>query len=110
MSVEYLGVPAWWRPYVDWFVQTIYPLGRGLDVSVTSWQRTRSHNAEVGGADQSQHLLATAWDVAGAGQNTFAARARDAGLVVVDEGTHVHVQLYPRGVIPAWVYDYVALA
>ncbi len=110
MSANFLGVPSWWRPYVARFVETAYPLGTDLEVTVTSWQRTRSRNREVGGADASQHLIATAWDVAGGDMRVYAARARAAGLVVIDEGDHVHVQLYTAGVVPSWIFDQVARA
>jgi len=110
MAVEVFDVPVWWRPAVHAFVSRAYPLGQDLDVQITSWQRTRSHNREVGGVDASQHLLATAWDVAGPQQGVYATRARAAGLVVVDEGDHVHVQLYRGGLVPGWVFDQVARA
>jgi len=110
MAAEFLGVPAGWMPYVRLFVQRAYGIGQDLDVAVTSWHRTRSHNREVGGVDASQHLVATAWDVSGPDQDLYAARAASSGLVVVDEGDHIHVQLFRAGVLPAWVFDQVARA
>ena len=110
MSAQYLGVPTWWRPAVQMFLGRAYPIGTDLDVGITSWQRTVSHNREVGGVAQSQHLLATAWDVAGPDQNTYASRAAAVGLVVIDEGDHVHVQLFRAGLIPQYLFDQVAIA
>lgn len=100
--------PSWWAPAVRNFVSRAYPIGVDLDVSITSWQRSRAHNAEVGGVDQSQHLVGTAWDVAGPDQLEYAARAAQRGLVVIDEGDHVHVQLFRAGTIPEWIFDAVA--
>lgn len=110
MSAEYLGVPDWWLPYVRRFLQLAYPIGEDLDVTVTSWHRTRSHNAEVGGQPQSQHLVATAWDITGPDRWTYSARAKRAGLTTLDEGDHIHVQLFRAGVVPSWIYDQVARA
>lgn len=68
----------------------------------TSWWRSSARNLEVGGAVRSQHLLAWAVDFAGPRDEAMAMveLARNIGMVAVDEGTHVHVQMYPRGVVP----------
>lgn len=95
---------------MDAFWRRAYPIGTDLAVTVTSWHRTVSHNREVGGVESSQHLLATAWDVSGPDQGVYAARARAAGLVVIDEGDHVHVQLFRAGTVPPELYAAVALA
>lgn len=110
MPAEFYGVPTWWRPYVVEFVKRAYPIGEDLNVAISSFHRTRSKNTEVGGAESSQHLLAIAWDVVGPDVALYAARARRAGLVVVEEGDHVHVQRFARGVLPASLYDAVAIA
>ncbi len=81
MSVEVFPVPQWWKPAI-----------------------------QVGGQEASQHLIATAWDIAGPDQYTYAARARKVGLTVLDEGDHIHVQLFRPGVVPQSVYDQVARA
>jgi len=110
MPAEVFNAPTWWRPAIQAFVAKAYPIGSDLAVSITSWQRTRRRNREVVGHDASQHLIATAWDVSGPDQDTYAARARQAGLVVINEGDHIHVQLYRSGIVPGWVYDMIASA
>lgn len=65
-------------------------------IQATSYIRTPQRNAEVGGAPESQHLIGTALDVTGPTER-FADFARQLGLVVVDEGSHVHLQLFPAG-------------
>jgi hypothetical protein len=92
------------------FFLKAYPIGEDLEVTITSFQRTRAENARVGGKPKSQHLLATAWDVAGPDQLVYAARARAAGLIAIDEGDHVHVQLFPGGSVPESFYTQVARA
>lgn len=110
MSATPPRVPSWWKPYVARFVQLAYPIGEDLDVAITSWARSISHNAEVGGVENSQHLIGTAWDIAGPDQLEYAARASQRGLIVLDEGDHVHVQLFRAGIVPQWVYSQIAAA
>jgi len=97
--------PAWlaaWEPVRE-FVRRVE---RALpaDAIATSWWRGLAENARVGGHPYSQHLLGTAADWLP--HPEIAARARAAGLVVVDEGDHVHTQLYPAGSLN-FVVDYV---
>lgn len=76
----------------------------------TSWWRSASHNAEVGGAPHSQHLLGLAFDVGGPGSpDDIASRASSwwPGPVVI-ERDHVHLQLLPAGVIPARYFEWIA--
>lgn len=65
-------------------------------VQVTSYVRSPARNVAVGGATDSQHLLGLAADFKGPVQR-FAAELRSIGLVVIDYGSHVHVQLLPAG-------------
>lgn len=66
---------------------------------VTSWWRSPSHNVSVGGSADSQHQLGTAFDVVAApGQRAEqAAQLRRAGFRVVDEMSHLHVQVFEAG-------------
>ena len=66
-------------------------------VQATSYIRTPDENRRVGGAPDSQHLIGTALDVVGP-TDLLERFAGQLGLVVVDEGSHVHFQLFPAGV------------
>jgi len=69
--------------------------------TVTSFQRTPDHNRSVGGHPGSQHLVGTAIDLVptpGAGHEDLLMELRRINLVVLDRGTHLHVQLFPASV------------
>ena len=70
------------------------------DGRLTSWYRDTWTNRSVGGASGSQHLTATAVDVVVPRSRVAALLllARRAGLTAIDEGDHVHLQLFPAGV------------
>lgn len=70
---------------------------------LTSYYRDPATNRQVGGARLSQHLVAVAGDFAGppAERQHLAQHARQAGLIAVDEGTHLHLQLFPAGTLRA---------
>lgn len=63
-------------------------------VRVSSFFRTVSENRAAGGSPTSQHLIGTAADLVGQ-RVGLAAACRRLGLVAVEEGTHLHVQLWP---------------
>jgi hypothetical protein len=68
-------------------------------LSVTSWLRSRKHNAAVGGVPNSQHLAGLAVDVVLDDPNQnggFLLWAERQHLQVIIEGDHLHVQ-EPRG-------------
>jgi len=67
--------------------------------SVTSWWRDRRNNEIHGGEEFSQHLLGLAVDLDAEDPNRLIADLRREGLVVVDEGDHIHVQLFGSGVV-----------
>lgn len=64
-------------------------------LSVTSWLRSRKHNAQVDGVPNSQHLIGAAMDVVLDDTNQtaeFTVWAARQGLQVIVEGDHLHVQ------------------
>jgi len=75
--------------------------------SVTSWIRSKKHNAKVGGKSNSRHLTGFGMDVvldadedgiAGNDATAIKAFQEDAyslGIFALDEGDHIHCQ--PRG-------------
>ncbi len=67
----------------------------------TSWWRSTSSNLAAGGAEYSQHLIATAVDAYPDSGNLEALEAafRRAGLIPVRYPRHVHAQLYQAGVL-----------
>lgn len=93
--------PVWlyhWRP-VQIFVARLRNVR--ADAFATSWWRDLAENRRVGGHSHSQHLLGTAADfVPSRGSNAeLAAAIERVGLIAIDEGDHVHAQLYPAGAL-----------
>lgn len=72
------------------------------NAQATSWYRSAADNVRVGGSPYSQHRLAWAADFAvpQGEHRDFVNLARELRLVAVDEVDHIHVQMYPAGVIP----------
>lgn len=92
-------IPGFWRVFVGAANRALLELHQGgADVVVTSWWRGPAFNSEIGGASGSQHLVGAALDVAGPNAAIFSAFSRQ-GFVCVDEGSHVHVQTWPAGVL-----------
>jgi len=69
---------------------------RRAPFQLTSWYRSPSYNRQVGGADDSQHLLGVAFDVVPASWAVQSALS-SSGFIVVNEGDHVHAQPWPAG-------------
>ena len=69
------------------------------DDVVTSWWRSPSHNADVGGHPESQHLVGLAFDVASPTPDQLAASLRSAGFEAFPSATHVHAQAFPAGTL-----------
>jgi uncharacterized protein YcbK (DUF882 family) len=82
---------------VEEFVSIIQPIIHVHNGSVTSWIRSVKHNAEVGGAVNSRHILGLAVDVVldemtEDKKAAFMKDCRRYSLVPLDEGDHIHVQ------------------
>ncbi len=96
------------RSFARW--APIYQFVRAVNAAwtdstgATSWYRTPAENVRVGGSGPrgygvggplSQHLIGLAVDLVGADAQAL----RREGLLVIDQGTHVHVQGWPAGVL-----------
>ena len=68
-------------------------------ITVTSWWRSVSDNADVGGAATSQHLYGLAYDIVGPGATQVADAWMALGGIAVREADHVHLQIFPAGVL-----------
>lgn len=92
-------------PALPAFVRRVNAASWPSGVYATSWWRSPDWNRNVGGNAFSQHLGALALDIGGTRDQLRGAvdAARSVGLVAVDEGDHVHVQLLPAGVFGNWV-------
>lgn len=105
-------IPTWWAPYVREFERRADQASAGLPLRLTSWGRTKARNKAIGGARSSQHLLWTAADFAGspAAKAELLRRWRAMGPTHfgVDEGDHVHIQLFRAGQVPDKIYGAVA--
>lgn len=87
---------------MDWvtFLGAVGPVIMECEGNVTSWVRTKKHNAEVGGHPDSYHQCGLAVDVTFENKDLkdrFKRRMWKMGFGVLDEGDHVHVQAIPAG-------------
>ena len=60
---------------------------------ITSWFRTPWHNDEVGGVVNSRHQVGLAFDVVPASRSMSRALQKIGFALVLDEGTHIHVEV-----------------
>jgi len=88
--------PGFWRGFSN-------ALRRGVQIGgplqATSWFRSVADNAGVGGDRFSQHLGGVALDLVADNPRRSAEALRGAGLLVVEEFDHLHVQTFPAGVM-----------
>ena len=80
------------------FAEALRDYCQALDASVTSYGRTRAHNAKVGGFETSRHLHWLAADVVYDEQMPISTRnalAAQLGLTVLHEDDHDHLQPAP---------------
>jgi len=96
---------AWGELYRA-FLQRVDAGSSGVPIAaVTSWWRSRSRNASVGGAVYSQHLLGFALDLVTPKPAALVRALNAAGLFATDEGDHVHVQAFRAGALPASLFS-----
>lgn len=71
------------------------------ELRASSWWRDPETNRRVGGHPQSQHLLGLGLDLIGPKEvlERLAIEARGEGLTAINETTHLHLQLFPPGVV-----------
>jgi uncharacterized protein YcbK (DUF882 family) len=62
-------------------------------MQVTSWWRSFWHNAEIGGVKASLHQIGLAWDVIPVTDGN-AEKLSAMGLHVINEGDHLHAQIW----------------
>jgi len=90
------------QPLILTFILRVIFVLRAVQGAIpTSWFRTFDENVSEGGDPESQHLFALAVDL-DVGRGSVARVlevSRAVGLVAVDERTHVHLQLFPRGAL-----------
>jgi len=86
---------------LGFFFRLFFVLQHAPGVVLTSWFRTFAENVAAGGDPESQHLfgLAADLDVPSGSVGRVLGVARGAGLTAVDERTHVHLQLFPKGAL-----------
>jgi hypothetical protein len=86
---------------VEEFASAAYLFCDGLGGSVTSWIRSRAHNAAVGGVPHSAHVHGLGADVvydAPVEAHKAHDLAASLGLTLIRESTHDHLQ--PQGWVP----------
>jgi len=87
------------RPWMIQLVRAIIAAdAQGLRFRITSWYRDPDRNERVGGSPASQHLVGLAFDLAPADER-LADSLRSAGMIVVNEGDHLHVQVWTAGTL-----------
>jgi len=76
----------------------------------TSWYRDEAKNRDVGGSFESQHRTATGIDIAPVPPLWWIDTIQRAGLIAVNEGDHLHIQLWPAGALARAGVDFSRLA
>lgn len=96
LVVRYDSVYRWLIPRLN-FLFDKFP-----NAVPTSWWRSELKNMEVGGAAYSQHLLGWAvdWALPAREHRAMVQLTEHLEMVGIDEGDHVHIQIFPAGVIP----------
>jgi hypothetical protein len=84
------AIPGFWVAFVN---AANGALRASPGTQINSWWRSPSKNLACGGHPDSQHLIGTALDLASTDPEQWALR----GFITVQEATHLHVQVWPRG-------------
>lgn len=90
------------QPFIlEFFFRLVLVLRATPGVLLTSWFRTVQANISEGGDEDSQHLfgLAADFEVPRVALGHVLEVARGVGLIPVNEGDHVHVQLFQAGAL-----------
>jgi len=88
------------RPLIQLGLQAFLDAAQqGPRITVTSWWRSTAENDAVGGASTSQHLYGLAYDIVGPDATQVADAWMALGGVAVRESDHVHLQVFPAGVL-----------
>ena len=98
---SFLLSSAWFPVIFAFYIRAaeIFRVVSGLQV--TSWWRDPITNLDLGGDPQSQHLFGLGMDIAGSQDALRDASnlARRLGLISVDFGAYLHLQLFPAGAL-----------
>ncbi len=82
--------------YRDFISRVVRGLS-GPDVFLSSWWRSPIGNQRVGGNPNSQHLLGLAFDLVVPNPQLVVTALNRQGVIALNEGDHVHVQLLAAG-------------
>jgi hypothetical protein len=97
-----------YRPQYLWMLPRLRFLAERFPEAVpSSWYRNTAENFTAGGAPRSQHLLGFAVDWArlpGDRRREFVGLAAAVGFVAVDEGDHIHTQVFRANTLPASLF------
>lgn len=82
-----------------YFLAIILQLCRRYAGSITSWIRTPTRNAKVGGTPTSQHITGTAVDIVldnPKDADNLIKTAKQLGLQAFNEQDHIHIEVPPK--------------
>jgi len=91
-----------WLPFIFAFYIRVVELFRQVPgLTASSWWRDPESNRLAEGSEESQHLFALGMDLVAspAALREAIVAARGVGLIPVDFGGYVHVQLFPAGAL-----------
>jgi len=89
-----LALPILFSRQISFHIYLLY-LQKKYDLRITSYIRSKKHNADVGGHQKSQHLTGLAADVVLPNKDRKTALLEDIKIfemTAIDEGDHIHIQ------------------